>query len=157
MTEIWAVLHIILPVLVMNLILLIITILLVFADRMLITYGKCKVLVRQDGKVEEFVVDGGNTLLNALIENHMEISSSCGGKGSCGYYKIQVTKGGGQILPTEEIFMSTREKRENMRLACQVKVKENMEVAIPDFLSVVREIVVQKKFDPKKRWKVTIK
>ncbi|MBN1411583.1 MAG: 2Fe-2S iron-sulfur cluster binding domain-containing protein [Spirochaetales bacterium] len=145
------------PVLVMNGILFVITILLVIADRLLITYGKCRVTVRQDDKVDEFVVDGGNTLLNALIENHVEISSSCGGKGSCGYCKIRVTKGGGQILPTEEIFMSTREKRENMRLACQVKVKEDMEAAIPDFLSVVREIVVQKKFDPKKRWKVTIR
>jgi Na+-transporting NADH:ubiquinone oxidoreductase subunit NqrF len=53
--------------------------------------------------------------------------------------------------------MSRREKQENMRLACQVKIKNDMEVAVPDFLLIVQEMVRAKKFDPHKRWLVTIK
>ncbi len=145
------------PILAMNGILVVLTILLLVADKLLVTYGECKITVRQGDEKEEFTVQGGNPLLSAFIENAIEISSSCGGRGTCGYCKVRVAKGGGSILPTEEIFMSRREKQENMRLACQVKIKNDLEVVIPDYLSIVREIVKYKKFDPKKRWLVTIK
>ena len=101
-------------------------------------------------------MEGGSNLLTYLIDNGIEISSSCGGKGSCGYCKVRVVEGGGQILPTEEIYMSRQEKAEGMRLACQVKVKNDVVIAVPDFLTIIRQMAANKKFDTKKRWLVKI-
>ena len=67
-----------------------------------------------------------------------------------------VAEGGGQIRPTGELFRSRQEKAEGMRLACQLKVKNDLAIVIPDYLSVVRAMAVAKKFDPNKRWKFTI-
>ena len=146
------------PLLIMNLILLVITVLLAIADRLLVTYGECRLLVDREGREsEEFKVQGGATLLSYLTEKGIDISSSCGGKGSCGYCKCKVMEGGGQILPTEEIYMSRQEKLDNIRLACQVKVKNDIKIFIPDFLTIVRTMVLNKKFDANKRWRVTIK
>jgi Na+-transporting NADH:ubiquinone oxidoreductase subunit F len=145
------------PILVMNGILIVLTALLLIADKFLVTYGDCKISVKEGDETKEFVVQGGNNLLSALVENKIEISSSCAGRGTCGYCKVRVEKGGGPILPTEEIFMSRREKQENMRLACQVKIKNDIEIVIPDYLVVVREMVINKKFNPNKKWLVTIK
>lgn len=146
-----------LPIVVMNLILLIITILLIIADRLLVNYGTCKITVDRDGKESSIDVEGGQPLLSYLINAGVEISSSCGGKGTCGYCKVQVPEGGGQILPTEEIFMSRAERARNMRLACQLKVKNDVKIVIPNYLEIVREMVVNKKFDAKKKWLVTVK
>jgi Na+-transporting NADH:ubiquinone oxidoreductase subunit F len=144
------------PILAMNLILLVITVLIIVADRLLVSYGKCKIKVTQGEQAREFEVQGGSPLLGLLTENGVSISSSCGGRGTCGYCKVRVLAGGGQILPTEELFMSRQEKAEGMRLACQVKVKNDLAIVIPDYLTVVRQMAVTKKFDPNKRWKVTI-
>ena len=144
------------PILIMNLILLTITILLAIADRLLVTYGECKITVNREDDKTDFTVQGGNTLLTYLGDKGINISSSCGGKGSCGYCKVRVVSGGGQILPTEEIFMSRQEKMGNMRLACQVKVKNDLEIFIPDFLTIVRSMVLEKKFDPNRNWRVTV-
>lgn len=144
------------PLLVMNGLLFIITILLAIADKLLVSYGACKITVSQENEEREFTVQGGDNLLTYLSEHGVEINSSCGGKGSCGYCKVRVIEGGGPILPTEEIFMSRQEMQENMRLACQVKVKNDLKILIPDYLAVVRQMVLNNKFDPNKRWKVTI-
>ena len=145
-------------VLIMNIILLIITVILAIADRLLVNYGTCTISIDEEGKEkQDFQVEGGDNLLTYLTEKGIEINSSCGGKGSCGYCKCIVTSGGGMILPTEELFMSRQEKEEGMRLACQVKVKQDMEIFIPDFLSVIRQMVLSKKFDPNKRWLVKVK
>ena len=145
------------PILAMNGILVVLTILLLIADKLLVSYGECKITVKHGDDKKEFTVQGGNSLLSALIENKIDISSSCAGRGTCGYCKVRVEQGGGPILPTEEIFMSRREQKENMRLACQVKVKNDIEIVIPDYLVVVREMVINKKFNPDKKWLVTIK
>jgi len=145
------------PILAMNSILVVLTVLLLVADKLLVTYGECKITVRRGEEKLEFTVEGGNTVLDAFIAQNIEISSSCGGRGTCGYCKVRVVKGGGPILPTEEIFMSRREKQEHMRLACQVKVKNDLNIIVPDYLAIVKEMVRLKKFDPKKRWLVTIK
>ena len=145
-----------LPVIVMSVILLVITVLLAIADKLLVSYGTCKITVEDNGVETSYDVEGGANLLTYLIENGIEISSSCGGKGSCGYCKVQVTEGGGPILPTEEIFMSRQEKLRSMRLACQVKVKNDVKITIPNYLEIVREMVLAKKFDPSKRWFVEI-
>ncbi|MCD6396302.1 MAG: 2Fe-2S iron-sulfur cluster binding domain-containing protein [Spirochaetaceae bacterium] len=144
------------PILVMDSLLIIITILLLIADKLLVSYGECKVSVLEGDEVKEFTIDGGISLLNALNENGFEVSNSCGGKGSCGYCKVQVPIGGGLILPTEEIWMSRQEKLNDMRLACQVKVKNDITIKIPDFLTVVHQMVLNKNFDANKKWFVKI-
>ena len=146
-----------LPLVVMNLILLAITILLIIADKLLVSYGTCKIVVEKDGEDTAFEVEGGQPLLSYLVDSGVEISSSCGGKGTCGYCKVQVPEGGGPILPTEEIFMSRAEKERHMRLACQMKVKNDVKIVIPDYLEIVREMVVNKNFDAEKRWLVSVK
>ena len=140
------------PVLIITLILLVITVLLFIADKLLVSYGECKITVRQDDEVREFTVTGGGALHTNLIQNNISITASCAGKASCGYCKVQLGSGGGPILPTEEIFMNREEKLKGMRLACQVKVKEDMEIIIPDFLETVKGIVKKKSYDPKLRW-----
>ena len=145
-----------LPILIINLLLLVITISLAVADHFLVTYGDCKITITQEGQKKEFTVQGGDSLLPALIDNKINISSSCAGKATCGYCKVRVVSGGGEILPTEEIFMSRREKLENMRLACQVKVKNDIEIYIPDFLTTVANIVKDRLYDPKLRWSFRI-
>lgn len=143
------------PIILMNSILLVITVLLSLADRVLVNYGECKVTVREGDEKKDFTVEGGGFLLNSLTDNNISITSSCGGKASCGYCKVRVLHGGGQILPTEEIFMDRNEIAASMRLACQVKVKEDLTIDIPDYLETVRSIVKNKSFDPKLRWEFT--
>ena len=145
------------PVLVMNGLLLIITILLLIADKLLVSYGECKISVLEGDEVKEITVDGGINLLTALNDNGFDVSNSCGGKGSCGYCKVQVPEGGGHILPTEEIWMSRQEKLNNMRLACQVKIKNDITIEIPDFLTVVHQMVLSKNFDANRKWLVKIR
>lgn len=145
------------PVLVMNGLLIVITIILLIADKLLVSYGECKISVLEGDNVKEIAVEGGINLLSALNDNGFNVSNSCGGKGSCGYCKVQVPEGGGQILPTEEIWMSRQEKLNNMRLACQVKIKNDITIEIPDFLTVVHQMVLSKNFDANKKWLVKIR
>jgi NADH:ubiquinone oxidoreductase subunit E/ferredoxin len=140
------------PVVIISLILLVITILLAIADRLLVNYGECEITVSQEDEATNFVVQGGGFLHTELSGHGVKVTASCGGKASCGYCKCQVTSGGGELLPTEEVFMNREEKLAGMRLACQVKVKEDLEILIPDFLTTVRGIVEKKSYDPKLKW-----
>jgi len=144
------------PLIIMNAILLVITVFLAIAERLLVTYGECKITVSKEGEKKEISVQGGNSLLTDLTAHNIKISSSCGGKGSCGYCKLKVLSGAGQILPTEEIFMSREEKQNGMRLACQVKVKNDIEVNIPDFIETIISMVKNKTFKTNRRWRITI-
>lgn len=144
------------PIIVMMVILLVITIVLFIAEKFLVNYGECKISVKDGDKESSFTVEGGDNLLTCLGAENIDVSSSCGGKGSCGYCKVKLISGGGELLPTEEIYMSRKEINEGMHLACQVKVKNDIDILIPDFLEVVREMVIKRKFDVKKNWMVKI-
>jgi len=122
---------------IMNSVLAVIAVILLIAEKYLVTYGECKITVNQNDEKKEIVAAGGGYLLPVLTENKINISSSCGGKATCGYCKVKVLSGGDQLLPTEEIFMSREEKLSNMRLACQVKIKKDIEIFIPDFLYLI--------------------
>ena len=74
----------------------------------------------------------GSTLLSALAGKSIFLPSACGGGGTCALCKCQVNSGGGGILPTETGHINRKEAKENWRLACQVKIKENMEIKVPD-------------------------
>jgi len=81
---------------------------------------------------KEVQVESGSTLLSTLSNEKIFLPSACGGGGTCAMCKCQVTEGGGEILPTETGFFTRKEVSENYRLGCQVKVKQNMKVVIPE-------------------------
>ncbi len=141
-----------LPIGIISAILLTLTIVLLIADKFLVSYGECKVSVEKEDGKDEFVVQGGSTLLSILIDQGMEIPASCGGRGSCGFCKLNVKSGGGDILPTEEMFISKEEKKVGTRLACQVKVKNDIELFVPDLLSTVKGMADSKSFDTRSKW-----
>ena len=116
---------------------LLLVIILLVAKHYLVPSGKVKININNGTK--ELEVDSGNTLLNTLHENGVMLSSACGGKGSCGQCKVQVTEGGGQILPTETGHFSRKEQQDHWRLGCQVKVKDNMTIQVPDSVLSVKE------------------
>ncbi len=108
---------------------------LIIAERFLINYGICKLDINAGEKPLE--VEGGQTLLACLYANEIFIPSACGGKGTCGHCKITVLSGGGPVLPIETPHLTRKEIRSGTRLACQVKVREDIYVRIPeDFLNV---------------------
>jgi Na+-transporting NADH:ubiquinone oxidoreductase subunit F len=108
---------------------------LMIAERLLINYGICKLDINAAEKSLE--VNGGQTLLESLYANEIFIPSACGGQGTCGHCKITVLSGGGPVLPTETPLLTRKEIRSNIRLACQVKIREDIYVRIPtDFLNV---------------------
>ena len=116
---------------------LLLVILLLVAKHYLVPSGKVKININNGTK--ELEVNSGNTLLNTLHENGVMLSSACGGKGSCGQCKVQVTEGGGQILPTEVPHFSRKEQMDHWRLGCQVKVKDSMSIQVPDSVLSVKE------------------
>ena len=116
---------------------LLLVILLLVAKHYLVPSGKVKINVNNGTK--ELEVNSGNTLLGTLHENGVMLSSACGGKGSCGQCKVQVLEGGGQILPTEVPHFSRKEQMDHWRLGCQVKVKDNMSIQVPDSVLSVKE------------------
>ncbi|MCF7890744.1 2Fe-2S iron-sulfur cluster binding domain-containing protein [Candidatus Bipolaricaulota bacterium] len=103
---------------------------LVIANRVFVEYGDVTVDVNKGA--EEFVAEGGTTLLQALTENEIYIPSACGGQGSCGYCTVRVKEGGGPVLPTEEPVLTREELVNEVRLSCQVKVRENLKVEIEE-------------------------
>ena len=116
---------------------LLLVIILLVAKHYLVPSGKVKININNGTK--ELEVSSGNTLLNTLHENGVMLSSACGGKGSCGQCKVQVTEGGGQILPTETGHFSRKEQQDHWRLGCQVKVKDNLSIQVPDSVLSVKE------------------
>ena len=116
---------------------LLLVIILLLARHYLVATGKVKISIN-DGK-KEIEIESGKSLLNSLHEGGVMLSSACGGKGSCGQCKIQVLEGGGDILPTETVHFSRKEQQDHWRLGCQVKVKDNMKVQVPDSVLEVKE------------------
>ena len=103
--------------------------LLLFVKTQLTPSGKITIKINGE---KEIVVDGGNTLLTTLGNEGIFLPSACGGGGTCVQCTCQVHSGGGSILPTEEPHFSRKEVASNFRLGCQVKVRENMEIDIPE-------------------------
>lgn len=111
-------------------VLLLVGILLLVESRLTVK-GDCTVLINENEE-KSIQTAGGKTLLSALVENQIYLPSACGGKGTCGTCKCRVTAGGGDILPTELSLVSRKERKAQVRLACQVKVKQDMQIQIPD-------------------------
>jgi len=118
-------------VIVFTSLILLLVILLNFAESKLLPKGEVKILINNNDEKSPSV-SPGSTLLTALSNKNIFIPSACGGGGTCAQCKCQVNMGGGDILSTELNHISRKEAKNNWRLACQVKVRENMEITIPD-------------------------
>src|SRR6056297_2904672 len=110
---------------------------LMLADRYVNNYGLCRIDINNGS--ESLDVEGGDTLLGSLGAQKIFIPSACGGRGSCGLCKLKVSSGGGQVLPTEEPHLSKEEIAGNVRLSCQLKVREDMAIEIPEELFNIQE------------------
>ncbi len=110
---------------------------LLWAKIKLTPQGRVKISINGGDRVIE--TDPGSSLLATLGNEKIFLPSACGGKGACGMCKCQVLSGGGSILPTEKGFFSYRQQHDNWRLACQVKVKEDLEMAIPESILGIKK------------------
>jgi len=102
---------------------------LLYAKSKLTPSGLVKILINGKDTVE---AEAGSTLLTTLANRKIFLPSACGGGGTCAMCKCQVLSGAGEILPTEEIYFTRKEQQNNWRLGCQVKVKQDMEIKIPE-------------------------
>ena len=114
----------------------ILALLLSIANRTIGDYGEKKMTINNE---KEYIIDAGDSLLATLVSEEIFIPSACGGKGSCGYCKVHVTEGGGQFLPTESGYVNEKEQAEGVRLSCQLKVKEDIKIEIPEELFNVKQ------------------
>ena len=87
----------------------------------------------------ELSVSPGSTLLNTLTSSGIFLPSACGGGGTCGMCKCQIESGGGSILPTETGFFTRKEQLNNWRLGCQVKVREDMVIKVPESVMGIKK------------------
>jgi len=102
----------------------------------LVETGSVALVVNDD---RELVVAAGSKLLEALANAGLHLPSGCGGKGTCGQCRVRVTEGGGPLLPTEESLIGPNEAAQNVRLSCQVAVREDLRVWIPEEVFGVRQ------------------
>ena len=117
-------------------IILILVVLLLVAKNKLVASGNVNLLINDERNMS---VPMGGTLLNTLQNQGIFLSSACGGKGSCGQCRCQVLEGGGAPIATELPHFSRKELQNNWRLSCQVKVKEDMKIHIPEEVFGVKE------------------
>ena len=102
-------------------------------------YGECEIDINNGEKVLK--VEGGSSLLSTLSGQKIFIPSACGGKATCGLCKVQVMQGAGPLLPTEEPYLSEDERKNDYRLSCQIKVKNDIRILIPEELFNIKEYV----------------
>ena len=119
---------------------LILTLLLVaillFAKAKLTPSGELKIRINGE---REVITSAGSTLLSSLAANKIFLPSACGGGGSCGMCRCQGEEGGGEILPTEVGFFTRKQIKDHYRLACQVKVKNDLEIKIPQSILGIKK------------------
>ncbi|MCJ7774667.1 MAG: NADH:ubiquinone reductase (Na(+)-transporting) subunit F [Desulfobacterales bacterium] len=110
-------------------VILILVAILLFIEANIVKKGDCYVSINNDEK--RVSISSGNTLLSGLAANSIFLPSACGGSGSCAQCKCKVPEGGGDILPTELPHLTRVEKKDNVRLSCQLKVRNDMSIEIP--------------------------
>lgn len=116
---------------------LILVAILLLAKRWLVATGAVTININDGKKVLE--TESGKTLLMTLGDRGVHLSSACGGKGSCGQCKLQITKGGGEMLPTEAVHFTRKQIKDHWRLGCQVKVKGDLDIKVSEAALDVKE------------------
>ena len=109
---------------------------LVLCEKFIVNYGPCKVTINDERELD---IEGGSPLLTVLRDEKIFIPSACGGRGTCGVCKCTIKAGGGAVLPTETPFLTKEEIGDNVRLSCQVKVRNDINIEIPEELFNIRE------------------
>ncbi len=122
-------LEILLGVVFFTLIVIALVMVILWAKTYLVPQGEVEIVINGQKTIKAPV---GTKLLMALAENHLFVSSACGGGGTCGQCRVKVLEGGGELLPTEASHISKREAREGERLSCQVTVKQPMKIEVPE-------------------------
>ncbi|WP_054180545.1 NADH:ubiquinone reductase (Na(+)-transporting) subunit F [Trabulsiella odontotermitis] len=112
-------------------IVLALSVLILFAKSKLVNSGDVLIEINNDAD-KQIRTAAGDKLLNTLSGNGIFVSSACGGGGSCGQCRVTVKAGGGDILPTELSHITKREAKAGCRLACQVAVKQDMKIELPE-------------------------
>ena len=107
---------------------LLLVVILLVAKARLMPAGNRRITINGERTVE---TPAGATLLASLASNKIFLPSACGGGGSCGMCRFRVLSGGGEILPTETGFFTRKQQQEHYRLACQVKVKNDLQIQVP--------------------------
>jgi Na+-transporting NADH:ubiquinone oxidoreductase subunit F len=110
--------------------------LLVASEYFIANYGECRININDE---RDLTVQGGKDLLSMLTAEKIFIPSACGGRGTCGLCKVKVLEGAGVVLPTEEPYLSKEERESNVRLSCQVKVRNDLRILIPRELFAIQE------------------
>ena len=119
-------------------IVLVLVAIIMFAKSKLVPQGDVEILINDD-EDKKIVTQPGTKLLGALANAGIFVSSACGGGGSCGQCRVTVKEGGGDILPTELDHITKREAREGCRLSCQVNVKQDMKIELPEEVFGIRK------------------
>ena len=117
-------------------IILLLVALLLWVRNKLTPKGKVTITINDDKQLE---VQPGSSLMATLADQQVFLPSACGGKGNCGQCKCRVVEGGGAILPTEIGYFTRKQIQDHWRLGCQVKVKENLKIVVPQSVLGVKE------------------
>lgn len=119
-------------------VILVLVLLLLLVETKVVQKGDRRIIINEDQE-DPLTVPMGTTLLNALNQHSIFLPSACGGSGSCGMCKCKVIEGGGEIIPTELPHLSRQEKAENIRISCQLKIREDMKIEIPPEIFSIRK------------------
>jgi len=121
-----------------TIIVLALVVIILSAKAKLVSTGDITIAVNDDAE-KSITTQAGGKLLGALANSGVFVSSACGGGGTCGQCRVKVNAGGGDILPTELDHISKKEAKEGERLACQVNVKEDMNIELPEEIFGVKK------------------
>lgn len=128
--------EILLGVVMFTAIVLVQSLIIIFARRFLVSSGEVAINVNGQKELQSAV---GNKLLGSLTESGLFLASACGGKGTCGQCRVRVLEGGGAMLPTEAASINKRDAAQNYRLACQLTVKQPLKIEVPSDVFGVRK------------------
>ncbi len=117
-------------------VILLLVVVLLVAKRYLVASGNVKVTINGDKTAE---IPSGGSLLSSVASAGIFLPSACGGKGSCAQCKCQVLEGGGEVLPTETVHFTRKQLKDHWRLGCQVKVKQDLSIKVPESVLGVKE------------------
>ncbi len=126
---------ILISVIVFLVIMILLVVVLLYARQKLTPQGDVTLKIND----RDLVVSPGSNLLSTMSNNGIFLPSACGGGGTCGMCRCQIIEGGGSILPTETGFFTRREQHDHWRLGCQVKVRENLTIKVPESVLGVKK------------------
>ena len=115
---------------------MLLVIVLLVAKKYLVPSGNVKITINDKDTVS---TTSGNSLLSTLANEKIFLPSACGGGGSCGQCRVQIEEGGPEALPTEKVHFSRKELQNNWHLGCQVKVKNDLKIVVPESVLGVKE------------------